>query len=479
MHQIQEKLLHSANLTEQDLHKVLTKISAPNIDIADIFLQYSHREVWGLEEGIVKSGTFSVNNGLSVRIASNTQTSFAYADSISLPALQEAATKARSIITIGNSEKARITTKHISGNNLYPYIDPLQSLSDKEKIALLKKIDLVARDSDPRIKQVMVSLSGSYSMFLVMELSGELAYDIKPSINLNVSVVAEQNGRYEMGNYGCGARMGYEFFYNNDQYLTCAKEAVRIALLNLEATPAPAGLMPVVLGSGWPAVLLHESIGHGLEGDFIRRGSSVFANKLGERVATEACTIVDDGSIPNLRGSINVDDEGTKPERTVLIEKGILTGFMWDRLNAKLTGNKPTGNGRRSSYASIPIPRMTNTFMLNGNYSPAEIIGSVKKGIYAVNFRGGQVDITSGKFVFSASEAYMIENGKIGRPIKGATLIGDGPSILTKVSMVGNDLAFDRGVGTCGKDGQSVAVGVGQPTLKVDGMTVGGTEINQ
>jgi len=467
-------LLTPAGLEEDDLNKVLGNILLHDIDSADIYFQSSRYESWVLEDGIVKDGSYNIEQGVGVRAISGDKSGFAYSDEILLPALSQAATAARAIARQGQQKQVKAWSGH-AGHSLYNADDPLRSIGEQEKINLLELVDKEARRLDPRIKQVVVSLAAEHEVVLVACSDGTLAADVRPLIRMSVSVIAEQSGKREQGSSGGGGRFGYQYFIENDQALKYAQEAVRSALVNLEATEAPAGTMPVVLGPGWPGVLLHEAIGHGLEGDFNRKGSSAFTGRIGERVATDQCTVVDDGTLEKRRGSLNIDDEGVPSQHNVLIEKGILKGYLQDKLNAKLMGVPPTGNGRRESYAHLPLPRMTNTYMLAGNYDPQEIIASVDKGIYAANFGGGQVDITSGKFVFSASEAYLIENGKITRPVKGATLIGDGPDVLTHVSMVGNDLKLDDGVGTCGKEGQSVPVGVGQPTLKIDEITVGGT----
>ncbi len=470
-------LLEPAGITENQLQTVLGKVLGHSVDNADLYFQAVRSESWVLEEGIIKSGSYNIERGVGVRAISGEKTGFAYSDDILMPALEQAANAASSIARTGHegSVKAWHKTK---GHELYLPIDPLTTMNEQEKLALLKQLDAEARRLDKRITQVSVSLVGVHEIVLIMASDGTLAADVRPLVRLNVSVIAEQNGQREQGYAGGGGRLGYEYFLQEDRALDFAREAVRQALVNLDAVPAPAGTMPVVLGPGWPGVLLHEAVGHGLEGDFNRKGSSAFSGRIGERVATPGCTVVDDGTMPNRRGSLNVDDEGTPTQRNVLIEKGILKGYMQDKLNARLMGGVSTGNGRRESYSSLPMPRMTNTYLLPGPYAPEEIIASVEKGIYAVNFAGGQVDITSGKFVFSACEAYLIENGKITKPVKGATLIGNGPEILTKVSMIGNDLKLDTGMGVCGKDGQSVPVGVGQPTLKVDALTVGGTSHN-
>lgn len=467
-------LLDPAGLTEKKLQNVLGTILGYNIDNADLYFQSTYSESWVLEDGIIKGGSYNIDRGVGVRAMSGEKTGFAYSDDILLPALEQAASAARSIGKHG-SEKAIQVWNWNKGHELYMPVNPLISLSENEKVSLLQRVDAYARQQDPRVIKVNVSLSAEYETILVMGSDGQLGADVRPLVRMNVSVVVEQNGRRENGYSGGGGRFDYRQLVENDQALFYAKEAVRQALVNLEAIDAPAGTMPVVLGPGWPGVLLHEAVGHGLEGDFNRKGASLYSGRMGQQVTSPLCTIVDDGTLPNRRGSLNIDDEGTPTQCTVLIENGILRNYMQDKKNARLMGTQSTGNGRRESYAHIPMPRMTNTYMLPGTSTPEEIIASVKKGIYAVNFGGGQVDITSGKFVFSASEAYLIENGKITAPVRGATLIGNGPDVLNKVSMVGNDLKLDSGIGVCGKDGQSVPVGVGQPTLRVDAITVGGT----
>jgi TldD protein len=444
------------------------------VDSADLYFQANRFESWVLEDGIVKDGSHNIEQGVGVRAIAGEETGFAYSDEIMLPALTQAATAARAIAQSGGQGKIQ-AFKGQHAPALYRPQDPLSTLTETERVRLLEAVDAEARRQDPRVKQVIVSLAGEFSQVLIAASDGTLSGDVRPLVRLNVSVIVEQNGRREQASAGGGGRFGYGYFLEDQRAMSYAREAVRQALLSLEATAAPAGTMTVVLGPGWPGVLLHEAIGHGLEGDFNRKGSSTFTGRMGERVATEQCTVVDDGTLPNRRGSLNVDDEGTPTQRTVLIENGVLAGYMQDKLNARLMGAKPTGNGRRESYAHLPMPRMTNTYMLPGKYAAEEIIASVDKGLYAVNFGGGQVDITSGKFVFSANEAYLIEKGKVTRPLKGATLIGNGPDVLTRVSMVGDDLELDWGIGVCGKEGQSVPVGVGQPTLKVDSLTVGGT----
>ncbi|MFM8442618.1 MAG: metalloprotease TldD [Methylococcus sp.] len=472
----QQTLLEPAGLAARDLEPVMARLAGTGIDHADIYLQTTRFESWGLEDGIVKEGSHSIDQGAGIRAVSGDKTGFAYSDDVTLPALLEAASSARSIARLGHAGTVGLNTPERPAA-LYLPIDPLRSLPEEEKIALLKRLDGECRAIDPRVEQVFVSLSGSHEVILIMDREGTLHGDVRPLVRLNVSVIVEDQGRREQGSYGGGGRTDYQYFLEGDRASEYAREAVRQALVNLEAEEAPAGAMTVVLGSGWPGILLHEAIGHGLEGDFNRKGTSAFSGRVGERVASPLCTVVDDGTLPGRRGSLSIDDEGTPTACTTLIENGLLKGYMQDKLNARLMGVAPTGNGRRESYQHLPMPRMTNTYMLPGPHDEEEIIRSVKKGLYAKNFGGGQVDITSGKFVFSASEAYLIENGKITRPVRGATLIGNGPDVLTRVSMVGNDLKLDTGVGTCGKDGQSVPVGVGQPTLRVDGLTVGGTRV--
>jgi len=466
-------LLTPYDLNSKRLQTVFGEILAHRVDYADLYFQYTRSESWSLEEGIVKSGSFNIDQGVGVRAVSGEKTAFAYSDDIGLAALESAARATRAIARQGQSGRARVV-KRATGHNLYTPHDPIASLQDQNKVALLERIERRARSLDPRVTQVMAHLAGEYEVVLVARSDGKLAADVRPLVLLSLQVIVEQDGRREQGSSGGGGRFDYAYFTDEiiDGY---AKKAVDQALVNLAARPAPAGTMTVVLGPGWPGVLLHEAIGHGLEGDFNRKGTSAFSGRIGERVATPGVTVVDDGTIVRRRGSLNIDDEGQPTQRNVLIENGVLKSYMQDSLNARLMGVKPTGNGRRESYAHIPMPRMTNTYMLNGDKSREEIIASVKNGLYAVNFGGGQVDITSGKFVFSASEAYVIENGKLTYPVKGATLIGNGPDALTRVAMIGDDMALDPGVGTCGKEGQSVPVGVGQPTLRIDGLTVGGT----
>jgi TldD protein len=471
---VSEHLLAPGNLTLDSLASVLGEVAGPGIDAADLYFQSQVSETWALEDGIVKEGSFNLDQGVGVRAQSGEKTGFAYSNAISLDALGQAARAARSISRAGQQGRVQafvspqVTQLYVEGN-------PLDVMSRAEKVELLQRIDRATRALDPRIKQVTVSLAGVWDRILVAAHDGSLSADIRPLVRFNVSVIVEQNGRRERGGHGGGGRTDYRYFLDEDRAMGYAREALRQALVNLEAIPAPAGTLPVVMGAGWSGVLLHEAVGHGLEGDFNRKGSSAYSGKVGERVASSLCTIVDDGTLAGRRGSLSVDDEGTPTQCTTLIENGVLKGYMQDKLNARLMGVAATGNGRRESYAHLPMPRMTNTYMLAGESDPEEIIRSVKKGIYCANLGGGQVDITSGKFVFSTSEAYLIEDGKITAPVKGATLIGNGPEAMSKVSMVGNDLALDSGVGTCGKDGQSVPVGVGQPTLKIDAITVGGT----
>ncbi|MGZ8193771.1 MAG: metalloprotease TldD [Methylobacter sp.] len=471
-----QSILMPAGLQDSDIQQIMNRLLSSPVDAADIYFQSSHSESWVMEGGIIKEGSHNIEQGAGVRAVSGEKTGFAYSDRIELPVLLEAANNVKAIVRQGQDAQVGLTNA-ANTTSYYLPINPLKSLADQQKIELLKKVDSETRKLDSRIEEVIVSLVGVHESILVANQDGSLAADVRPLVRMNVTVIVEENGRREQGSMGGGGRSDYGYFIGQDRALGFGREAVRQALVNLEADEAPAGNMTVVLGSGWPGILLHEAIGHGLEGDFNRKGTSAFSGRVGQRVASDLCTVVDDGTLPGRRGSLSIDDEGTPTEKTVLIENGILKGYMQDKLNARLMGVKPTGNGRRESYAHTPMPRMTNTYMLAGQENPEDIIKSVKKGLYAKNFAGGQVDITSGKFVFSASEAYLIENGKITRPVKGATLIGNGPDVLTKVSMVGTDLELDSGVGTCGKDGQSVPVGVGQPTLKIDGLTVGGTSV--
>ncbi|MGY5585849.1 metalloprotease TldD [Vibrio cincinnatiensis] len=476
---IEEALLTPTGLSEQDIANTLASIATRDIDYADIYFQSSWHESLVLEDSIIKDGSFNIDCGVGVRAVSGEKTGFAYSDQIQLDGLKQSAIAARGIAQQGKN--AQVNAFHRTDNqHYYVATNPLESWQKQKKTELLQQLDAYIRTKEPRIQEVSISLSGVHEQMLVAATDGTYAGDIRPLVRLSISVLATKGDRRERGSAGGGGRFSYDYFLNEENgqkiAFAYADEAIRQALVNLEAVAAPAGTMPVVLGSGWPGVLLHEAVGHGLEGDFNRKGSSMFAGKMGKKVTSNLCTIVDDGTLKNLRGSLNVDDEGVNGQYNVLIENGVLKGYMQDKLNARLMGGPPTGNGRRESYAHLPMPRMTNTYMLPGQHSSEEIIASVKKGIYAPNFGGGQVDITSGKFVFSASEAYLIENGKITHPIKGATLIGSGIEAMQQVSMVGNDLSIDRGVGVCGKAGQSVPVGVGQPTLKLDALTVGGTE---
>jgi len=479
---VEDHFLAPGSMSLSDLTGVMNSILGKSVDAADLFFQSHRHESWSLEDGIVRDGSYNSDSGVGIRAMAGEKTGFAYSEDLLLPALQQSALAARSIAKSGQSGILKPVSNH-QIKPLYEDIDPLSSMPDKAKIALLEHIDRYARKLDSRIIQVTASLSGSYEQMMVMANDGTLMADIRPLVRCSITVIAKQEDRLERGSAGAGGREDYQRFIStsnneycaSDETLKLAEDAVHQAIINLDAIDAPAGNMTVVLGPGWPGVLLHEAIGHGLEGDFNRKGSSAFSNRIGEQVASSLCSIVDNGTLENRRGSLTIDDEGTPTSCTTLIENGILKGYMQDKRNARLMGAESTGNGRRESYAHLPMPRMTNTYMLPGESEHEEIIRSVKKGIYASNFGGGQVDITSGKFVFSASEAYLIEDGKITAPIKGATLIGNGPEALTRVSMVGNNLELDRGVGICGKEGQSVAVGVGQPTLKLDELTVGGT----
>ncbi|MEM1230088.1 MAG: metalloprotease TldD [Pseudomonadota bacterium] len=469
-------LLEPSGLDDKDALKVLEHLLGRAVDLGELFFQHQRSESWVLEDGIVKEGVYNVDRGVGVRALAGEKTGFAYAEDIVLPALTQAADAARSITRQGASGTARITPAAVAPPARYPAVDPLGSCGEADKVALLHTADEAARAADSRVQEVTVRLSAQHESMLVMATDGTLAGDVRPLVRFDVSVLVEQDGRRERGNAGLGGRGEIPAFIHDGSVRELAAEAVRMALINLDAIDAPAGTMPVVLGAGWPGVLLHEAVGHGLEGDFNRKGSSAFSGRVGEQVASKLCTVVDDGTLSDRRGSLSVDDEGTPTGETVLIEDGILKGYLQDKLNARLMGVAPTGNGRRQSYAHIPMPRMTNTFMRSGEHSTEEMIRSIDRGVYAVNFGGGQVDITSGRFVFSATEAYLIEGGKVTAPIRGATLIGDGPEVMQKISMVGDDLALDAGVGVCGKDGQSVPVGVGQPTLKVDEIVVGGTQ---
>ncbi|MGA6107510.1 metalloprotease TldD [Pseudomonas solani] len=471
---VSDQLLAPGGLTIEQLPGVLGEVAGPGIDAADLYFHGQVSESWVLEDGIVKDGSFHLDQGVGVRAQSGEKTGFAYSNAITADALGQAARAARSIARAGQQGRVQAFASPDVAR-LYAPDSPLDVIDRAEKVELLKRIDVATRALDPRIKQVTVSLAGVWEHILVAASDGSLGADVRPLVRFNVSVIVEQNGRRERGGHGGGGRTDYRYFLQEDRAMGYAREALRQALVNLEAIPAPAGTLPVVMGAGWSGVLLHEAVGHGLEGDFNRKGSSAYSGRIGEKVASSLCTIVDDGTLAGRRGSLSLDDEGTQTQCTTLIENGVLKGYMQDKLNARLMGVAPTGNGRRESYAHLPMPRMTNTYMLAGESDPEEIIASVERGIYCANLGGGQVDITSGKFVFSTSEAYLIENGKITAPVKGATLIGNGPEAMSRVSMVGNDLALDSGVGTCGKDGQSVPVGVGQPTLKIDAITVGGT----
>ncbi|MBL0945600.1 MAG: metalloprotease TldD [Hydrogenophaga sp.] len=471
----EQLLLEPFGLTTAHLHKALAEIRSHGVDDADLYFQATRNEGWSLEEGIVKTGSFSIEQGVGVRAVSGEKTAFAYSDDLSWDSLIDAARAVRSISGQGQAKKVKVATAKVAkSRSLYAGVDPIASLDSNAKVALLEKVERLAKAQDPRVVQVMAGLAAEHDVVLVARADGTLAADVRPLIRLSVTVIAEQNGRREMGSSGGGGRFGLAYF-DDAMVQSYVDEAVQQALTNLDSRPAPAGEMVVVLGSGWPGILLHEAVGHGLEGDFNRKGSSAFAGLIGQRVAAKGVTVLDDGTIADRRGSLNVDDEGNASQRNVLIEDGILRGYIQDAMNARLMGVKPTGNGRRESYAHTPMPRMTNTYMLAGDKHPDEIVASIKKGLYATNFGGGQVDITSGKFVFSASQAFWVENGKIQYPVKGATLVGNGPDALKRVSMIGNDMRLDTGVGTCGKEGQSVPVGVGQPTLRIEGLTVGGT----
>ncbi|EHI9240842.1 metalloprotease TldD [Vibrio vulnificus] len=479
INQIEEALLAPGGLTAEDIAATLGSIATRQIDYADIYFQSSWHESLVLEDSIIKDGSFNIDCGVGVRAVTGEKTGFAYSDQIQLDGLKQSAIAARGIAQQGQNGQVH-AFKRSENQRYYAAVNPLAEWEKQQKTELLKSLDAYIRTKEPLIKEVSISLSGVHEQMLVAATDGTYAGDIRPLVRLSISVLAEKGERRERGSSGGGGRFGYDFFIGDEDGVQrafhFADEAIRMALVNLEADAAPAGSMPVVLGSGWPGVLLHEAVGHGLEGDFNRKGSSVFSGKVGQQVTSSLCTIVDDGTLKDLRGSLNVDDEGVNGQYNTLIENGVLKGYMQDKLNARLMGVNPTGNGRRESYAHLPMPRMTNTYMLPGQHTPEEIISTVKRGLYAPNFGGGQVDITSGKFVFSTSEAYLIEDGKITRPVKGATLIGSGIEAMQQVSMVGNDLSIDRGVGVCGKAGQSIPVGVGQPTLKLGSITVGGTE---
>ncbi len=467
-------LLDPWGLSEDDMARALGEIFTHKVDYADLYFQYTRSEGWSLEEGIVKTGSFSISQGVGVRAVAGEKTAFAYSDALSADALLSSARAVRSIARQGAGKIHVPNTKDPVSSRLYHPVDPLTTMTAPEKVALLERVEKMARARDPHVLQVMAGLGMEYDVIMVAGSDGRLAADVRPLVRLSLTVIVERDGRRESGHGGGGGRTGLAYF-SDEMLRGYVEHAVHEAMVNLDARPAPAGEMTVVLGAGWPGILLHEAVGHGLEGDFNRKGSSVFSGKLGQRVASKGVTVVDDGTMEGRRGSLNIDDEGNPTQRNVLIEDGILKGYMQDTLNARLMKTSVTGNGRRESFAHLPMPRMTNTYMLAGKTPPEEIIASVKKGLYAVNFGGGQVDITSGKFVFSASEAYMIENGRVTYPVKGATLIGNGPDAMNRVSMIGNDMRLDSGVGTCGKEGQSVPVGVGMPTLKMEGLTVGGT----
>jgi TldD protein len=470
----EQVLLKPHGLAPHMLERVFGQLFGNHVDYADLYFQYARSEAWSLEEGIVKSGSFNIEQGVGVRAISGEKTAFAYSDDISMAALQAAANTTRAIAAAGAQRLAPLLRRSKQPPPLYAGNDPIASLDDAAKVTLLERLEAMARAADPRVKEVMASIAGTWEVVLVARADGQMAADVRPLVRVSISVIMEEKGRREQGSSGGGGRFDYAYF--TDAVLhDYASRAVHQASVNLAAKPAPAGEMTVVLGPGWPGILLHEAVGHGLEGDFNRKGSSTFAGRIGQRVAAKGVTVVDDGTIADRRGSLTIDDEGNPTQRTVLIEDGILVRYLQDTLNARLMGVPITGNARRESFAHLPLPRMTNTTMLNGSRDPEEIIKSVKKGLYAANFGGGQVDITSGKFVFSTAEAYLIENGKITTPVKGATLIGNGPDAMNRVSMIGNDMALDSGVGTCGKEGQSVPVGVGQPTVRIDGLTVGGT----
>jgi len=475
LHIAKDLLLKPAALDETSLEGLIQKMLSRKIDDADLYFQNINYESWYLEDSEVKSGTYAIYRGVGIRAVSGEKTGFAYCDNIDLKSLERAASAAKTIAFQG---KAELKPLHVQtpATQHYQGLNPIEGMSKQDKIALLESIDKAARAEDPRVIQVNASLTGVYEVVLVAGIEGQYVADVRPLVSLHVSVIVEENGKRESARSGGGGRLGYDYFLNQSRATDFAKDAVREAVVNLDAEAAPAGTMPVVLGPGWPGVLLHEAVGHGLEGDFNRKGLSAFSGKIGEQVAARGVTVVDDGTLADRRGSLSIDDEGTPTQCTTLIEDGVLVNYMQDKLNARLMGMKPTGNCRRESYAHTPMPRMTNTYMLQGHYHPDEIISSVEKGLYAVNFGGGQVDITSGQFVFSASEAYLIENGRVTKPVKGATLIGNGPDVMKQVSMIGHDLALDAGIGVCGKDGQSVPVGVGQPTLKIDSLTVGGTK---
>ena len=471
----ESRLLAPAGLDTDALQRAFASLLGPGIDFGDLYFQHARRENWSMEDGIVKDGAHAIEQGVGVRAISGEKTGFAYSDDLDAAALIASAQSARAIARDGRQHAGQALARS-SGRQLYPALDPVDAFANEAKVALLRRVDALVRTLDPRVQQVMVSLSGGVDTVLVARSDGVLAGDVRPLVRMNIQVIVEQAGRRESGFAGFGGRYSYAHLLADDKPETFAREALRQALVNLDAIDAPAGTMPVVLGHGWPGVLLHEAVGHGLEGDFNRKGTSTYAGRIGQRVAAKGVTIVDDGTLDGRRGSLNIDDEGTPTSCTTLIEDGILVGYMQDTLNARLMGMAPTGNGRRESFAHLTMPRMTNTYMRAGTHEPEEMIRSVKRGLYAVNFGGGQVDITSGKYVFTATEAYLIEDGQVTAPVKGATLIGNGPETMQRVAMIGNDMALDDGVGICGKDGQSVPVGVGQPSLLISELTVGGTQ---
>lgn len=473
---VASQILQPTGLDFTNIERFLDTLYCKNIDAGDLYFQTSQQESWVMDDGIIREGSFNIEKGVGVRAISGEKTGFAYCDDLQSNAISQAVKNARAIAKQGQSGSTQIALNSQVFKNLYTSKNPIDGRSADEKVELLKQLDAYTRSLDERIEQVIISLAGGIDHVLIAATDNTLASDIRPLVRINVTVLMHKNGRREQGSSGGGGRSSYDLFFNDDAAYEYARDAVRQAAVNLESVATPAGSMPVVLGPGWPGVLLHEAVGHGLEGDFNRKGTSAFSNQIGNQVASSLCTVVDDGTIKDRRGSLSVDDEGVPAQCTTLIENGILKGYMQDKMNARLMGTKSTSNGRRESFAHLPMPRMTNTYMLAGKSDPEEILHSVDKGLYAVNFGGGQVDITSGRFVFSLSEAYLIENGRIGAPVKGATLIGSGPEVMRKISMVGNDLALDQGVGVCGKEGQSVPVGVGQPSLKIDEITVGGTD---
>ncbi|MDH3631284.1 MAG: metalloprotease TldD [Gammaproteobacteria bacterium] len=473
---VSKAILEPSELQIEQLGGFLDGLQGKNVDAGDLYFQTSQQESWVMDDGILREGSFNIEKGVGIRAMSEEKTGFAYCDDLRSNAITQAVGNARAIVKQGQSGTSEIKLASKPATALYTSYNPVDGRSAEEKVELLKKLDAYTRSLDERIEQVIISLSGGIDHILVAATDNTLASDIRPLVRLNVTVLMHQAERREQGSAGCGGRHAYDVFFDSDRAYELAREAVRQATVNLESVATPAGTMPVVLGPGWPGVLLHEAVGHGLEGDFNRKGTSAFSNKLGQQVASALCTVVDDGTLVDRRGSLTVDDEGVPAQCTTLIENGILKGYMQDKMNARLMGTRSTSNGRRESFAHLPMPRMTNTYMLPGESDPGEILSSVDKGLYAVNFGGGQVDITSGRFVFSLSEAYLIEKGKITAPVKGATLIGSGPEVMGKISMVGNNLELDQGVGVCGKEGQSVPVGVGQPSLKIDEITVGGTD---